>query len=417
MNQPKRLLIISKFFFPQPSVGGVRVTQWSRFFWEFGWQPTILCQYHGHAATSELLRKHVHDSVRVEYFNAPGEDGRAPAAEPKRVLLSLMARSPTGHMVVPDLAKSVWRHARGKALAVALSVKPQVILTSSPPHSIHDLGRWLSAKLNIPWVADFRDPYLIDSRYRPAGLGKLRYKAYARFGRNIYDEASLIVHAIPVHARWARLAYPSARDRIITITNGCPPELADISTNASQTTGKRSVSVVGALLNEPTILLAQAIKLVVNQGEDLELRLVGEPPLATKSIKAILGDRLVTTGSVAHNIALKEIAEADVLVCNLDENRAKFILLSSKLFEYIAAGKPTIVVNPSRQDRHLLRGLSGVKSLVNPDVAELAKAICWALSSEAIPTKEQLEQFRSLYDRRAQTRRVAELLDGLIAKN
>src|SRR5437016_5730976 len=130
-------------------------------------------------------------------------------------------------LFVPDISIRFWRKHREHALKRVRAIQPEVIITTSPPHSIHDLGLWLAAQTGIPWVADFRDPYLIDDRFRPMGLGLLRLRAHLRFAAAIYRRAWLITHAIPIQARWAGWRLPFARERIRVLTNAFPTELLE----------------------------------------------------------------------------------------------------------------------------------------------------------------------------------------------
>lgn len=418
MLNRKRLLIISKFFFPHPSVGAVRMTQWSRFLPEFGWQPTVLCQYYGHLATRELLDEKLHPEVSVEYYNPPnnGKDSlKLPEAERLHIWKTRLAKSGMGCWAVPDVYINFWRAARAKTREVIERTRPDVILTTSPPQAIHDLGLWASREFGIPWVADFRDPYLIFDRTRIGIIDKLRWSAHRRYERAIYERASLILHATAMHGRWARMAYPTARDKILTIFNGFPPELVDGSIVPAHAEGKRfSVRAVGFVGFEETKILALAIKRLNEQGADVELRVVGHLPPQIQSLGEILGDRFVAMNSVPHTEALAQIAGADVLICMANQARAPLIGLSTKVLEYVATGKPVILINPKPPDRQFVRHLEGVRMLETPDVESLVEALGWAATPSARQPVNQVKKFREIYNRHAQASEVAACLNGLV---
>lgn len=421
----KKLVILCDQFFPTPGVGAVRMTQWCRHLPGQGWQPTVLTRYYGHRATPELLSREVHPDVKVEYLGASGGDnvegvrgGSARAGKTGKFVMAVkpfVARYVIGKLIVPDVAIKFWRGVRREVLARVKELQPDAIITASPAHSVHDLGLWLAERSGVPWVADFQDPYLIDTRYRPRGLGLTRGDAHRNFESRIYRSASKIVLAIPIHARWARMKYPFARDKIVTVTNGCPTNLADGSVVPDVTPGGRlSLRVVGFTRDREALTLARATKSLVAAGKNVELRLVG--PLKYKSAPLVreLGDRVVCTGLIPHDKALSQIAGADVLICILSAERSKVMGLSSKLFEYLSTGKPVIVVNPTVPDRQLLRSVGGgVRMLSNPDVEQMAEALLWSLSPAAPPTADQTENFKSRYNRRTQMKRVAGLLSEI----
>lgn len=423
MDQPKRLLIITKYFFPQPNVGAVRMTQWSRFLPEFGWQPTVLCFNYGHLATPELLAEKVHPQVAVEYFNPPptmkSSIGSSETNYKEPTLwIRALARSPLQGWFVPDFAVvSVWRRVRARTMEVIEKLKPHAILTSSPPHAAHELGMWAAKKADIEWVADFRDPYLLEPKHRPRGLARVRWSAHQQFEAQIYDKAKLITHATPMHARWARRTYPQARSKIVTIYNGFPLELPasvdEVKAQRSQHKPARlSIRVVGFMSADELTQIARALIQIVARGKDVELRLVGQPPENVVQLGEMLGDRLVVVGVVRHDEAMRQIAGADTLVCIADLARAQLIGLSTKVFEYVATGKPVILLNPKRPDRQFVRKLQGIRMLDTPSDEQVAEALEWALDPESCPPPEQVERFRREFNRRDQAKQLAVLLDA-----
>jgi len=414
MQQRKRVLIVSHLFYPHPSVASVRVTQWCRFLPEFDWQPLVLCQYQGHLATPELLREKVHPDVQVEYFDSPAHEG-TPAPPVKHPLWMRAAlRWPFYIWPVPDTSiLTFWRRARFKVLDFVRRYQPDVILTTSPPHAFHYVGLWLAKRVNIPWVADFRDPYIIDSRFQLRGKRRVRWRAHKNYERRIYEQAALILHAIPSHARWARMAYPFARDRIVTLPNGCPPELLEGRVTPSLAeAGCRSIRVIGSLYSDEAELLARAVKVLIESGANVELRIVGGTltPTETDSLRQVLGDKLVAFGAVSHEQALEQVAGADVLICSLNRRRSQGVGLSSKLFEYLATGKPIIVINPTQSDRQFLRKFQGTRLLQTPDVKQLTQSLEWALEPAALPPASQNEMLSMHYNRRTQTQQLARWL-------
>ena len=42
--------------------------------------------------------------------------------------------------------------------------QPDALLTSGPPHLVHLLGRELRNRYGLPWIADFRDPWVAGER-------------------------------------------------------------------------------------------------------------------------------------------------------------------------------------------------------------------------------------------------------------
>jgi glycosyltransferase involved in cell wall biosynthesis len=414
----QRLLIISTTFFPHAAVGSVRMAQWSRFLPEFGWAPTVLCRYYGSEATPGLIAEKLHADVDVKYLDKPENEEPRVSGWRERILRStrvLIADGQLGRTIVPHASISFWRAVRAQVLESVEQLRPDAILTTGPPHSNHDIGMWLTEKTGIPWVADFRDPYVIDRRYGPFGpLGRLRAHAHNRYEQAIYERAALLVHAIPLHARWARRRYPFARKRIRILPNGCPRELTGGDLKPYLAEGQRkSIRVIGRIGPGEALQIASALHQISNEGSELELRIVGAEPTNRTALARLLGERLVTTGPVRHEDALRHMVGADVLVSSLSREREGTLGLSSKLYEYLATGKPVIAINPTTPDRQLLRGVSGVQVLNRPGVPEVAAAIRSSLGIGAGPSREHVGAWRARYDRRVQTGVLAGWLHGL----
>ncbi len=414
-----RIAIISTTFYPDPAVASVRMTQFCRFLPEFGWSPTVLCRHYGFEATADDFARDVHPDVSVRYLTSSPAlpvSGSSSGLNTMQRFKGAIGRGPIGQLAVPDLSIRFWRSIRQTARRLIDDIQPQVILTTSPLHATHDLGRWLREETGLPWVADFRDPYRIDPRYQPRGLGLLRRKAHQRFEASIYRNADLILHNIPVEHRWARLAYPDARQRMRQMLNGCPPELAERTIRRPDHDGRSrfSVRVIGAAGDEESQCLVDAVAEKVRQGADLELRFVGHPPRHTDRFHRQLAGRVTLTGLVPHREALDQMAGADLLVCNTSTRRSRSLLLSSKLFEYLAVGVPVLVVNPTFSDRQFLRRRPGVWLLTTPDRRDLIDALDWAMSDDATPPRETVDAFRTRYNRRRQVQTLADDFNQLL---
>lgn len=394
-------------------MSAIRMTQWCRHLPEHGWQPHVLCRYYGFSATPEQLAENVHAETKVEYL-----DRSSVGIQSVSLLQCLIRRIVNsrllGGVFVPDVSIRFWRKHRQQILERVQAIQPEVIITTSPPHSNHDIGLWLARETGIPWVADFRDPYLIDNRFRPTGLGRLRWLAHERFRESIYRRAWLVTHAIPIQARWARRRLPFARNRIRILTNAFPMELLNELAKARHVSKHRKAVLVTGTIPEPEQLkLARAVSELARAGEDVELRLVGKISEQKEKIEQVLNHRFVATGYISHVESIREVARSSVLVNYLDRFRSNSRLLSTKLFEYLASGKPVVAINPSRSERLLLRRAKGVKCLYEPTVPLIAAALVEALHNPGRDSWE-VEEFRRAYNWMAQSRNIASWLDRLV---
>lgn len=347
-----------------------------------------------------MLDANVHPACEVEYLDGPwagltqvqrdarfkgaGAEPPAQGRTPGRTRLKKHLGDLGLHRLalVPDASVAFWRGAAPRIRRVIERERAELLITGSPPHSIHMVGL---GGLGIPWVMDFQDPYLIDVRWRPTGLAAaLTLGRHRQYERRCYAEGSVILHANAVHERWARLSFPGARRRCRLLPPFCPADIVlGMSTPDRAAGGRRSIRVVGFIGGEEAVLLAEAVCGLARRGIDAELRLVGREPDTAGRVRAILGDRAVLTGRLVHEQAKRQILGADLLVSFLSPYRASYHGVSSKLYEFIAARKPIIHINPTVPDRHLLRRMPTIRVLERPGREMLEEALLRGLSEEA----------------------------------
>jgi glycosyltransferase involved in cell wall biosynthesis len=416
----RKILIVAPTFFPDTVVAAVRVSQWARHLPEFGWKPLIVCRHRGHTATHDAIAERLHPDVQVEYVgsraSAPSPTGYRETGRRAPSVRGVAMRA-LDVVSVPDVLVWKWRSLTAQAIEIARRWQPDVVLTSSTPHSLHSVGRLIAEATGAKWVADFRDPYLIDRRHQPLGLKRLLISVHRKFERDIYRDADLCIHAIPLHARWAARQYPFAREKIRVIFNGIPVELLDAQfLNDAPRSPRPSIRAAGVLGEGAVPIIASALRALLAEGIDAEFRHVGYARDASETIPDDLRNRLQLIGPVSHQDALREIAGADVLLKYDDRERASAHLLSSKLFEYLAMGKSIIAVNPTRPDSQFIGRLPWCWCLIDPRPAALAEAMEKAISGACKPPESWLSSFRQDYNRRNQTHQLAGWLDELTAR-
>lgn len=420
----RTLLLLATHFYPSMTVAAVRWSSLARALPGHGWRVVVLTRCYGSVAGDEGILDEFGPDVRVRYIDHPADGQPAPTgtnagaggrnAGVRRSAFSSLRVAAERLCFVPDPSVVFWRRARARLLDEALSARPDIVAVSAPPWGKVGAAMGLAKRLGKPLVVDQRDPFLIDHRFGPYGLRSVHSRALAALSARIYRESSLVVHTIPIESRWARLRYPEARPRIRALTNAFPLKMTGGGIEPMRDpAGRRSVRVVGAMGAEEMVHLAQAVRALADKGLDVSLMLVGRTPATADRIEGVLGDRVQIVGKVPHERALSAILGADVLVNYLDSDRRRSLLLSTKLFEYVAAGKPVLEINPTRSDRHFVRRLPGVEVLSDPTLQELSSAIERALNGSGTPVAEARERVLREGSWAAQAERLAGWLDDL----
>ena len=409
----KKVLLLTTHFFPDPTVAAVRATQWARWLPEFGWSPTVVTRHYGTTVTREQLDEHVHPEVHVHYVGnvRSGWSGGLEKPSLGSRVRRTVSRSPLRAVWVPDIGIRFWNSVQDEICRVVGRVSPEVVITTSPPHSIHQAGFTVTERFpKLRWVADFRDPYRIDPRYQPRGAGRIVSHRHAGFERRIHERADLVTTAIPIHARWARRAFPD-RPPPRLLLNGVPERLPEPGQDRTEDSPRRrSVRSVGVAGADEALTLARAVASLVAEGNDLELRFTGPRFETETQILSLLGDRVRFRGDVSHPEALREISDGDVLVALLSQERARTLGLSSKVFEYLAIPVPVLVANPSRSDRRFFHNEEGLALVNGEDENQMKVAIKEGLGYPRTAFLGRSAEVRRRWGRRGQAGSLAQLL-------
>jgi len=169
----KQVLIIT-YYWPPTGGGGVqRWLKFAKYLPEFGWKPVIYTPENpDFEIKDDSLLKDV-DSVTVVlkqpiwepfglYRKLLGKTAtqKQGVIEPSgSSLLSRFSLWVRANLMIPDPRK-FWIKPSINYLVKYLKKNPvDIIITTGPPHSMHMIGLGIKKKLDIPWIADFRDPW------------------------------------------------------------------------------------------------------------------------------------------------------------------------------------------------------------------------------------------------------------------
>lgn len=255
-----------------------------------------------------------------------------------------------GNFFIPD-ARKFWIKPSVKFLTGYISENNiDTIITTGPPHSLHLIGLGLKKKLEIKWLADFRDPWTEIGYHK-----KLKLSASAE-AKHLFLEKEVLTSAdqiITTSFSTQKEFQQKTEKPISVITNGYDPSL-EFSSELDQ---KFTLSHIGSLLSgrNPINLWKVLQELISEDKEfstDLVLNLVGTvSDDVLKSIKEHnLGGNLELPGYVSHYKAnnIQQTSQVLLLV-EIDSFETKGII-PGKLFEYMASKRPILALGPKDWD-------------------------------------------------------------------
>jgi len=388
------LLIIASNFPPIQSAGVYRTLRLVKYLPEFGWGLDVLT-----LSSSTLPQNTVTDSALLEQVPDGTNIYRAPARFPIEKFNQITGRSKSSGKAKSNSIKTTststvglktknlspglfqklkdritlpwmtpdrlvgWVAPAAKlGLSVMKNQSADVIYSSGPPWSNHLVAGRIVAASEIPWVADFRDPW-VGNAFRPGrNDDSWAGRKHRQLESSVYENANMVIFNTQraLDDAVSRIGSELGRKSVV-IPNGFDPAdfagprtdqetrggcTVDADPNAGATPfhmihtgafyGKRNIDSLLTAIGE----LKQEGKLT---ADDLKLELIGRVRAHEESLVArhSINDIVTLTNPVPHHECLQRLSRADMLL--LVQTEAP-LCIPGKLYEYIAIGKPVLTL-------------------------------------------------------------------------
>jgi glycosyltransferase involved in cell wall biosynthesis len=287
-------------------------------------------------------------------------------------------------LVVPDIASVSWLpFALPRAIALARRTRFDCVLTTSPPPSAHFIGLMLKRFVGA-WIADFRDGWTFDAS-RPEWPLRLQRALDRALERTVVTRATSVVAVTRPIAEDFGARFGVAAS---VVTNGFDPEQSDVEAPPERSTGtdlspdRHSLVYTGRMGwvgRSPRPLLDALAELKADAPEVARrLEVVFAGPLSSSEEQLIkrpeVGGIARSIGWVEHEDALRLQRAADSLLV-LSGGWSNRSVATGKLYEYLAAGKPILVLGEETEAARIVNELEA--GIVAP--ATDRKAIARAL--------------------------------------
>ncbi len=373
------LLLVAYFYPPCRDTGAHRPTAMAKWLRRLGHQVTVLTtSAYGtadamaeegvvRAGDLQRLRARLHGHDRVDaLFDADTYSGRP---------------HPLSRLVVPEPLILAWMpFARRRALHLHRRQQFDCVITSSPPESVHAVGRALSRR-GVAWIAELRDGWTFEP-IRPGFPTEAQRHLDRSLERRWLTSADAVVCV-------SRPAADDLRERLgiepRLIPNAWDPDLARPGADddaATELLDPERVSLVytgrfGSYGRDP----APLVRALAELGRDdpqaaSRFELVVAGPLTDAEAALMRTDvspaRIVVAGSVSRSQALALQGSADALLLVASARRTQ--LLNFKLFEYLAAGRPILALAEGTEAGRVVSGLGG-ETVRSDDVGAIVEAL------------------------------------------
>jgi glycosyltransferase involved in cell wall biosynthesis len=445
----KSVLVVAYHFPPLGGMASLRMARFAKYLPCHGWQPTILTARHDPARPRDLsLSRELPQDLRVlrtravrrpgaaivrrcsrSYLKAgtsssPAVDcqaGRSPRVVARRVIAVVKGRVKDA-ILFPDPQIGWVPFALLHGLQLLFSERPEVLMVTGPPWSALVAGASLSRATGVPLVSDFRDP-LADYAFRDTWCRAQRAFA-ARLERYVCETSRAILVVSPqMKEGLMRRHGDRVGGKITTVSNSFDPADFKNQGRAPRANCRFSIAYVGSFYRSisPTTFLQGLSQFIRKQGlspAEVVVTLVGQsgPEVAAEVQGAGLQEFVEVLGYVEHATALSIMRRAHVLTLIVPDGPRTEAIVTGKVFEYLASGKPILALVPPGAARDLALQ-SGSAVCVHPGAAlAVSQALSqiygsWKAGAPALQGNNRfnLAQYSSL----ATTRLLAEVFDDI----
>ena len=357
-----KVLIVTYYWPPSGGAGVQRWLKFSKYLPEFGWEPIILTvdpEFAAYPVTDNSLSEDFHSSEKIfktaatNYSRVYNKDNtRIPTAgfanNEENTLKEKIMRFIRGNFFIPDPRKGWNSFAFRKACEIIETQGIENIITTSPPHSTQLIGLNIKKKYPaINWIADLRDPWTDIYYYKqfyPTMISKSIDSAYEK---KVLKNADRIITVGPSLKTLFSQKVNGIAEKTVVITNGYDEE--DFVGLAGSTPDIFTISYIGTLSDSyPVIAFLSALQSLKKKGIRFRLKFIGtvSPKQKGLILSSIEESSIEFINTVDHITALRYLAESTILLLIIPDHHSNKSIITGKLFEYIAAGKPVICLGP-----------------------------------------------------------------------
>lgn len=390
----KTVLIVAYYFPPIAASGSMRPLGFCRYLDTYGWRPRVLttdaASVYPSMGVDESLCDQLPNSIQIY---------RVPSKNPEQRLLQVRNRfrevmstfiPSAGHQELtgvnghasqraqvgfrqrylnlknlvldwlfsfPD-PQCFWLRPAVQWLSrIPIDEYPDVVFATGGPWTALLVGQALARRFRVPFVADFRDPWTCNP-YLEVRSPFLFHKA-AQLERSVYKTAACVIANTAELCSKLRTDHSDLEKKFITITNGFDADtynLADNGRNARQGVHTVSNPVIelchfGTVYgNRNPASLLQAVKELIDQNRigrnQLRIRFVGAWEVKDASCEDLARDLeqlgiIRREAPVPHDECARQMMAAEIL---LILQPASPLQIPAKIYEYIATGRPLLVI-------------------------------------------------------------------------
>ncbi|MCC5914533.1 MAG: glycosyltransferase [Balneolaceae bacterium] len=355
----KKVVMVAPYFPPRRRVGAQRPFRFVAGLPSFGWEPIVVTLSRSGKLTeqeSELLR-----DIKIINVRTPFDRTIQPGSGQSHNLSKPSVKSAGGRVadwidrqIPADTWLPLFMISLGRVRKQLAPLKPDAIWSTGDPWSSHWLGQKLAKSLNLPWVADFRDPWTL------ASVNLRRRSSFSEWAdrkleASVLKKAGRIVFTANQTRQCYEHIYPeiSERSRVIYNTSGIYDLEKEGNANLSKDSDKLNLLFFGTFRRlSPVQSIADVLEELGKTDRSLPEKVVihsfGQPD---REQLDYIREKGLSGQFRFHDKVLPEegvsiLKQADLLL--LSSHPERDLIIPAKLWDYLASGKPilSLLANP-----------------------------------------------------------------------
>ncbi|MFY0683032.1 MAG: glycosyltransferase [Balneola sp.] len=431
---PKKALLISPYFLPRRRVGSLRTYKFAKYLSGFNWRAEVI-SFETKGSDFTKFEKDALEDIKTHYLKVPYD--RTQKHSKSDISKKKTSKKKGVLSVIPDLIDKMipvdtWypllRYHYQEIKEIIRQSKPNVIWTTADPWSNLILGKKLKKKFNLPWVADFRDPW---------SLCPVRYKKKFSFLQGIESSIELkvirsadkIVFTSQKTLEMYTSKYHNFAEKFELIHNAFDlgkekvkeyPELLIESKDKVSLLffgNFRSSSPASVIIE----VLGKVIKIKPDFAKKIQVLHLGTLSDSDLKLAEELGLNRVfkSMNPVSYEEATEVLKKADILLSILNPKRN--MVIPSKFWDYLPSETPIFSIGRNEEMQRILTdtgtGVQFSPNEIEDAVNQLGLMIEEIINGQKVskfdPDFEMIDQ----YNAKSATKKLATIFDNLLIDN
>jgi len=413
----KKVLFLA-YYFPPAGGGGVqRSSKFVKYLPDFGWEPIVIT---ANEVQSEPKDFSLLTDVRKTKIIRTDKDNIIP----KLLLNNKYVYEFFNMVICPDIQLGWLPYLRKKVDNVIKTKNISLVYTSCSPFSLNLEGIRIQKKYRIPWITDFRDPWTLNTNFKP--ISPIHKELNTILEKKTMELCNYYIANTEMNLKKAWDVFPNLKNKSTWIPNGFDPD--DFKHKICKTKlindekNEWHFTYIGACYhNYNPAYLFKLINEFLEKHEDcrIVIHYAGAhfKCFFNGAKKYRLQNLIINHGYLNHLDSIELIQNSDLLLLYLPKKKNASAWVPGKLYEYLSSNKPIFAVIPEGISYEIINiSKSGIaltyEEAENHGSKELNELwFRWKNGSTFFPTDQE---YIKMYDRKVLTKKLANIFDKTI---